>query len=61
TGWLTTAAEINPMTRILGLARTGFVDSGVTWSDTWPGLVAIGGCCGLLGLFAWRGMRRYIP
>ncbi len=61
TGWLTTAAKYNPMTQILELARTGFVDAGVTWGDTWPGLVAIGVSGGLLAAFAWQGLRRFIP
>jgi ABC-2 type transport system permease protein len=57
TGWLHTVAEINPVTQILEMARQGFV-GGVTWHDTWQGLVALAGLLALMGLFALRQMRR---
>ena len=40
TGWLHTVAVYNPFTYILRLARQGFL-AGVTWHDTWPGVVWI--------------------
>ena len=55
--WLQTVAEINPVTHVLEMARQGFV-TGVSWSETWPGLVTIAGLIALLAAFALRGMRR---
>ena len=60
TGWLTTAARWNPMTQILELARTGFVDGGVTWAETWPGLVAVVLGVALFGGLAARALHRFI-
>ena len=45
------------MTQILEAARQGFIGS-VTWSDTWPGLLALAGLLALLSALALRGMRR---
>ncbi len=59
TGWLHTVAEYNPMTQVIEAARQGFVTGGVTWSETWPGLLCL---AGLIALFAWwslRGMHRF--
>jgi ABC-type multidrug transport system permease subunit len=55
--WLEKVAEINPVTHVLEAARQGFV-GGVTWGDTWPGLVALAGLLVLLGALALREMRR---
>jgi ABC-2 type transport system permease protein len=60
TGWLHEVARFNPMTNILRMARQVFI-SGVTWSDTWPGLVAIAGLSTLTGLFAYRALRKVVP
>src|SRR3954462_5581672 len=57
TGWLHTVARWNPVTQIVEAARQGFV-GGVTWGDTWPGLLALAGLLALLTAFALRGMRR---
>src|SRR5215210_5472116 len=57
TGWLQTVARYNPVTQIVEAARQGFV-GGVTWGDTWPGLLALAGLLALLGALALRGMRR---
>jgi ABC-type multidrug transport system permease subunit len=57
TGWLQTVAEYNPVTQILDAARQGFV-GGVTWGETWPGLLALAGLLALLSALALRGMRR---
>lgn len=56
-GWLRTVAEINPVTQVLEMARQGFETGGVTWAETWPGLLALLGLAGLFGSFALRGME----
>jgi len=58
TGWLQTVAEYNPMTQVIEAARQGFVTGGITFSETWPGILCL---AGLIALFAWwslRGMSR---
>ena len=55
--WLNQVAEINPVTEVLEAARQGFVGA-VTWSDTWPGLLALGGLLAVLGALALREMCR---
>jgi ABC-type multidrug transport system permease subunit len=57
TGWLQTVAEYNPVTQILDAARQGFT-GGVTWGETWPGLLALAGLLAVLSALALRGMRR---
>jgi ABC-type multidrug transport system permease subunit len=57
TGWLQTVAKYNPVTQILEAARQGFI-GGVTWGDTWPGLLCLAGLLALLSAVALRGMRR---
>jgi ABC-type multidrug transport system permease subunit len=57
TGWVHTVARFNPATQIVETARQGFV-GGVTWGDTWPGLLALAGMLAVLSAFALRGMRR---
>jgi len=57
TGWLHTVAKYNPATQIVESARQGFV-GGVSWADTWPGLVALAALMAVLAAFALRGMRR---
>jgi ABC-2 type transport system permease protein len=56
-GWLNRVASINPMTEVLALAREGFLGN-VTWSGTWPGLVALAGMVAVLVTFAGRSMQR---
>ena len=56
-GWLHWVAERNPFTYVLKMARQGFLGP-VTWSTTWPGLVALVVAGLLLGWYAWRGFRR---
>ena len=46
TGWLHAVARVNPFTNVLRLAREGWL-GGVTWNDTWGGLVAIVGLAAL--------------
>ena len=60
TGWVEQLARLNPLTNILQLARQGFLGD-VTWSTTWPGLVAIAGSLVVLWAFAVRGLRHLIP
>ena len=60
-GWLPYAARVNPMTYVLGMARQGFLDTGVTWADTWPGLLALAGMLVLLSWFCWRGFKKLSP
>jgi ABC-type multidrug transport system permease subunit len=55
--WLEKVAEVNPVTHVVEAARQGFVGN-VTWSDTWPGLVALAGLLLVLGSLALREMRR---
>jgi len=57
TGWLQEVAKLNPVTQVVEAVRQGFVGS-VTWSDTWPGYVALFALALLLSLLALRGMRR---
>jgi ABC-2 type transport system permease protein len=59
-GWVHEVARINPITNILELARQGFLGH-VTWSATWPGLLAIAGSLVVLWTFAARGLRKLIP
>jgi ABC-2 type transport system permease protein len=60
TGWVHQVARVNPMTNVLALARQGFLGD-VTWSGTWPGIVALAGAIGALLYFAYRGMQKVIP
>ena len=59
-GWTEPIARINPLTRILELARQGFLGD-VAWSTTWPGLLAITTSSILLWTFAVRGIKRLTP
>ncbi|MCB0997272.1 MAG: ABC transporter permease [Acidimicrobiales bacterium] len=59
-GWLHAVARVNPMTNILRMARQGLLGD-VSWTNTWPGLVAIGGLMTGLGLAAVAALRRRIP
>jgi ABC-type multidrug transport system permease subunit len=55
--WLQHVARVNPVTQVLDAARQGFV-GGVSWAETWPGIVALLGMLALLGALALREMRR---
>jgi len=57
TGWLHAVAKYNPATQIVEAGRQGFV-GGVTWGNTWPGLLALVGLVAVLTALALRGMRR---
>ena len=56
--WLGDVASVNPVTHVVEAARQGFVTGSLTWSETWPGLVALGGLLALMVALALRGMRR---
>ena len=55
--WLEAVARINPVSHVIEAARQGFV-GGVSWGDTWPGLLALAGMLVVLGALALREMRR---
>jgi len=57
TGWLHFAATYNPARFVVEAARQGFV-GGVTWSGTWPGILAVAGMLGVLGALAMRELHR---
>ena len=56
-GWFREVAHYNPMTQVLEAVRQGFV-GGVTWSETWPGLLVIAALGTVLVGFALRGLLR---
>ncbi len=56
-GWVRQIARVNPLTNILRLARQGFLGD-VSWSATWPGLLAIALSLAALWLFAATGLRK---
>lgn len=62
-GWVKPIAQINPVTNILRLAREGLLpgDFGMSWHNTFGGLLAIAGACAALGWFAVRGLQRLVP
>jgi ABC-type multidrug transport system permease subunit len=55
--WMRSVAEVNPVTEVIDAARQGFV-GGVTWAETWPGILALVGLLAVLGAWALREMRR---
>ena len=62
-GWVKPVAQINPVTNILRLAREGLLPDqyGLSWQNTFGGLLAILGCVAAVGWFAVRGVRRLVP
>ena len=56
-GWLQDIARVNPVTQVVEAARQGFV-GGVSWAETWPGVLALAGLLAVLGTLALREMRR---
>jgi ABC-type multidrug transport system permease subunit len=56
-GWMRAIATVNPVTRVLEGVRQGFV-AHVTWADTWPALLAVGGLMAVLGALAVRSLAR---
>jgi ABC-type multidrug transport system permease subunit len=57
TGWLKDVARLNPVTQIVETVRQGFVGD-VSWSDTWPGLLALVGIALVVTTLALRGLNR---
>ncbi len=55
--WMRSVAEVNPVTNVIDAARQGFV-GGVSWAETWPGLLALFGLLAVFGAWALREMRR---
>jgi ABC-2 type transport system permease protein len=55
--WMRGVAEVNPATQVIEAARQGFL-GGVSWAETWPGVVALIGLLAVLGAWALREMRR---
>jgi hypothetical protein len=39
------------------MVRQGFVTGGVTWGETWPGIVALAGLVTIFAYLALRGMQ----
>lgn len=60
-GWLHEVARINPMTNVLRTVRQGFLEGGVTWAETWPGVLAVAAGTTLLTLLAARGLKKMVP
>jgi ABC-2 type transport system permease protein len=57
TGWFKDVAHYNPITQVLESVRQGFV-GGVSWGDTWPGLLVVAVLGTVLVAFALRGLVR---
>ena len=57
TGWFKEVAHYNPVTQVVEAVRQGFV-GGVTWGETWPGLLVIAVLGTLLVALALRGLLR---
>ncbi|MDQ3934323.1 MAG: ABC transporter permease [Actinomycetota bacterium] len=56
-GWLQEVAHWNPITQVVEAVRQGFV-GGVSWGDTWPGLLVIACLGAFLVALALRGLLR---
>jgi ABC-type polysaccharide/polyol phosphate export permease len=58
-GWLSDAAELNPVTHVLELARQGTV-VGIepSFAHTYPGVLALAGLATVLGALAIFGLNR---
>jgi ABC-type polysaccharide/polyol phosphate export permease len=56
-GWFADIAHYNPVTQVLEAVRQGFV-GGVTWADTWPGLIVVAALGASLVALALRGLVR---
>jgi ABC-2 type transport system permease protein len=56
-GFMSTAAQVNPVTKVLQAVRQGFLGH-VAWAGTWPALVVIAALLLVFGAFALRGISR---
>ncbi|MBC8364984.1 MAG: ABC transporter permease [Actinobacteria bacterium] len=52
-GWLHAVARVNPVTNVLRFSRQGFLGD-ITWSLTWPGLLALAAMVLVSGVLALR-------
>ena len=59
TGWLPHVARVNPLTYVIDMARAGFLGP-VTWSDVWPGLVALAVGFVVFSVWTFSGFRRLV-
>ena len=57
-GWLEGVARVNPFNNVIRLSRLGFLDSPITWDNTWGGLLALVGFTAATMLFAKRGLDK---
>jgi ABC-type multidrug transport system permease subunit len=57
-GWLQEVARYNPVTQVVEAARQGFVEGGITWGDTWPGVLTLAGLIAIMAFFALRQMAK---
>ncbi len=55
--WLRGVAQANPTSYVIAGVRQGFV-SGVTWADTWPAVLAVGGLLLLATVLSLRAIGR---
>jgi ABC-2 type transport system permease protein len=56
-GWLRDVAHYNPITQLMEAIRQGFV-GGLSWHDTWPGIVVLSALGCVLVAAALRGLLR---
>ena len=49
------------MTAIFQLGRQGFLDTGVTWAHTWPGMLVLVIGVAAFSWYALRGLTKLIP
>jgi len=56
-GWLVPVATVNPLSRVLALARQGFIDDGASWATTIWGLITLIAVSTATGMFAMAGLR----
>jgi ABC-2 type transport system permease protein len=54
-GWLRTAADLNPVTYIMEASRAAELGT-LGWEELWPGLVAVAGLLAVLGSWALAGL-----
>ena len=57
TGFLQDVARWNPVSQVVEAMRSCFI-GGVSWAETWPALVVVGGLGALFGAFALRALAR---
>lgn len=55
TGWLSRVADVNPVTYLLEASRAAELGT-LGWAELWPGMLAVAGLVGGLGLWAVTGL-----